>query len=296
MHHKKKTLMVVEISIKNIIIDILLILTLTSVYWFFSLFVRPTRTGFFCNDQTIRYPYTEASYSVLFLFTVGTSATLIILSVTEVFWPWTRRTEGNLRYNKYTFHGAYIPNCLVNFYYYFGWYLVGITSNMVFMEITKLVIGRKRPFFMDVCKPSVGYTSCESKFDYITSYDCLGEDEELIKVVEMSFFSGHASYSFFVATFLCIYLQIRFLKQNNLKLFTYLMQFVLVSYASVISYSRVTEHWHHWSDVLTGMIVGSSFAYIIIFKVAEISSNDLKEENNRFQKSVTQPIGNYKSS
>lgn len=67
-----------------------------------------------------------------------------------------------------------------------------------------------------------------------------------------------------------------------------------MSYASVISYSRITEHWHHWSDVLTGMIVGSTFAYIIINKVAEISKHDLKEENEKLQKINTQSINKIK--
>lgn len=63
------------------------------------------------------------------------------------------------------------------------WYLTGILVTLFITESGKIVIGRLRPHFLDVCKPNFTSFDC---FDsrgfpiYVNNYECFGDPKHVI--------------------------------------------------------------------------------------------------------------------
>ena len=120
-----------------------------------------------------------------------------------------------------------------------------------------------------MCYPNWSEIDCGTKENpnFISSYECLGNPdvsdqyqlEELKREARISFFSGHASISWSCATFVVLYLQLKLKHVKSNPLVIYLMkmiQYVSIALALGISYSRISDDWHHPSDVAVGSLVG----------------------------------------
>ena len=88
--------------------------------------------------------------------------------------------------------------------------------------------------------------------------------------------SGHASFSFYCATFLILYLQARLNKfpdstskmistlKQILKVLRPFLQFAIFSLAFWIALTRISDYFHHPLDVTMGSLVGIGFAIITV--------------------------------
>ena len=82
-----------------------------------------------------------------------------------------------------------------------------------------------------------------------------------------SFFSGHASLIWASAFFVYMYLRRRVLNQNPgqiISMLTKVFQLMCIGTAMWVSYTRITDRWHHPTDVLAGAFVGASVQYFNI--------------------------------
>ena len=144
----------------------------------------------------------------------------------------------------------------------------------------------------------------ENKFAiYVEDYKCTSDwsvEEE--REATKSFFSGHASFSFFCATFLIAFLQARLsgrtrlgqypsncntnrscqlvkvsrawrISFRGLRITRPFLQFGAFVLAFYISLTRIMDYKHHPTDVLAGAIVGVVFAIIFIRFVIKIFDN-----------------------
>lgn len=106
------------------------------------------------------------------------------------------------------------------------------------------------------------------------------------------FFSpGHASISLYTSLFLVWYLQCRIPKLQSL-FFIPFLQAILLVWNCLVSISRITDHRHHWHDVLAGALLGIAFAFYTCHilshnfcdesrKPAVLSVNGSSSNNNR---------------
>ncbi|KHJ86121.1 PAP2 family protein [Oesophagostomum dentatum] len=138
------------------------------------------------------------------------------------------------------------------------------------VDIAKYTIGRQRPHFMDVCRPNVGYLECKDPDQYITDFNCTGTNAYLINESQLSFYSGHAAFSFYGAWFTSLYLQARLFRPLFSRLLLPVIQFSLFLGAAYVSLTRVSNYKHHWSDVLVGFLVGSTIGIFVALFVAEV--------------------------
>ena len=75
-----------------------------------------------------------------------------------------------------------------------------------------------RPYFLAVCKPNITAKDCLNEFGtqkFVENYVCKEKDEHILKEAVKSFFSGHAAFSFYGATFIILYLQSRVVSLKN---------------------------------------------------------------------------------
>lgn len=210
----------------------------------------PYFQGYFKNDVTLNkpfvYPLTITFYKILFL----TSFLPAVLITISEFWL-TDNPQ---------------PHCALKLL--FGWQLATI-----FVTFVKHTVGRPRPHF---------YAANRIKFDaddnqfYQDDRKTISRSPELnlskSQLVQnsvkresrFSFFSGHAMCGMFAAIYLIVYIHEKVTIKN---LTISLIQFGLLLIGMFPGITQGRTYWHHWSDVITGHVVGAIAAYVTFYYV-----------------------------
>ncbi|XP_042250230.1 phospholipid phosphatase 1 isoform X2 [Thunnus albacares] len=217
---------------------------------------KPFQRGFFCNDDSIKYPYKEDTISYQLLGGVMIPVTLLTMIFGECLSVYLKRLKSKSSFGSY----------LACVYKAVGTFLFGAAMSQSLTDIAKYSIGRLRPHFLDVCKPDWKLINC-SAGAYIEDFTCTG-DARMVNEGRLSFYSGHSSFSMYCMMFLALYLQAR-LQTEWARLLRPTIQFFLIAAAVYTGLSRVSDYKHHWSDVLTGLLQGALMALLVVFFVSD---------------------------
>ncbi|PVU93997.1 hypothetical protein BB559_003108 [Furculomyces boomerangus] len=128
---------------------------------------------------------------------------------------------------------------LNEFYNSFTSFCLAHINTLLFTLLIKKVAGRPRPDFISRCKPDTNITPNSLKL-----YDksiCTQTNQEILAQGFKSFPSGHSSTTF-------------------------------------VSVSRSTDYWHHWQDILAGMLIGIISGYVGFQKF--FKSSDYNDKND----------------
>jgi phosphatidate phosphatase len=82
-----------------------------------------------------------------------------------------------------------------------------------------------------------------------------------MKEMRLSFPSGHSSFSMYSMLYFAIYLQKR-MDWDGSKLLKHTLQFLAIAAAVFVAMTRISDYKHHWSDVLSGLIIGTIVACV----------------------------------
>lgn len=229
--------------------------------------IRPYQRGFFCNDESIKYPFHSSTITSTVLYTVGFTLPISCMVFGECLSVFLNRIKSKSSF------GSYI-SCV---YKAVGTFLFGAAMSQSLTDIAKYSIGRLRPHFLDVCKPDWQHINC-STGAYIVNFTCSG-DPTKVGEARLSFYSGHSSFSMYCMLFLALYLQAR-LQAEWARLLRPTMQFFLIAATVYTGLSRVSDYKHHWSDVLTGLLQGALMAILVVFFVSDFFKprNDIRKE------------------
>ncbi|XP_023692458.1 phospholipid phosphatase 1 [Paramormyrops kingsleyae] len=219
------------------------------------------KRGFFCSDDSIRYPFKEDTISYQLLGGVMIPFTLIVLVCGECLL--VTQSHPNQQVNS---QSSLLCCYLRAIYKALGSFVFGLAMSQSLTDIAKYSIGRLRPHFLAVCQPALGPDDCISG-RYIENATCMG-DESLVNEARVSFYSGHSSFSMYCMVFLALYLQAR-LQKKWARLLRPMLQFFLISASVYVGLTRVSDYMHHWSDVLTGLLQGALVAVLIVFFVSD---------------------------
>ncbi|XP_022518784.2 phospholipid phosphatase 1 isoform X1 [Astyanax mexicanus] len=219
--------------------------------------IKPYRRGFFCNDESIGYPFHSSTVTSTTLYTVGFTLPICSMVVGECLSVHLNRLK-----SKSSFSNSYVA-CV---YKAVGTFVFGAAMSQSLTDIAKYSIGRLRPHFLDVCKPDWRLINC-SAGAYIENFTCTG-DKTMVNEGRLSFYSGHSSFSMYCMLFLALYLQAR-MQAEWARLLRPTIQFFLIAASVYTGLSRVSDYKHHWSDVLTGLIQGAVMAILVVFFVSD---------------------------
>ncbi|XP_012676611.1 phospholipid phosphatase 1 isoform X2 [Clupea harengus] len=222
---------------------------------------NPFKRGFFCNDDTIKFPLKEDTISYQLLGGVMIPLTVLTMIFGECFSVYLKRIK-----SKSSFSNSYVA-CV---YKAIGTFLFGAAMSQSLTDIAKYSIGRLRPHFLDVCKPDWKSINCTGNA-YIEDFTCLG-DKRMVNEGRLSFYSGHSSFSMYCMLFLALYIQAR-LQAEWARLLRPTIQFFLIAASVYTGLSRVSDYKHHWSDVLTGLLQGALMATLVVFVVSDFFKN-----------------------
>lgn len=223
----------------------------------------PTTRGFFCDDQSLMYPYHENTISSTVLHLLGLYLPLLSLVLLESF---LCRSKGASSWSHYW-----------PVYNVVRWFLYGYVFNDLLKSIGKCTIGRLRPHFFAACRPAFSNgTTCadlahkvvqEYHEVYICQSQLSGVSEEVLKDLRVSFPSGHSAMAFYGLVFVALHIRRRRWPLPG-SLLGPVIQLVCVVVAWFVALSRVMDYKHHWSDVAAGSLLGVAAAFLAVHAVA----------------------------
>ncbi len=228
--------------------------------------------GFYCEDQSLSYPYKGSTVPAAALYGVGVGFPLILIMLTEVvIFAYRRRQD-----TEYLPSGSFnrcccdvvIPPLLYQVLKYIAQFFFGLLIVMTTFDICKNVIGRLRPHFFSICQPNFGELNCTNGLQhmYIEEYECMGDNAHRIEEAHRSFPSGHATISVYCMLFLTLYIQSRW-KWGDTAFLRPLVQFIALMLALYTCLSRVSDYKHHWTDVFSGAVLGGAVAVLVYYSV-----------------------------
>ncbi|XP_060091963.1 phospholipid phosphatase 1 isoform X1 [Heteronotia binoei] len=248
--------------------------------------IKPYQRGFFCRDDSIKYPFHDSTVTSTVLYTVGFTLPICSIIIGEAL---------SVYYNRLHSNSFIRNNYIATIYKAIGTFIFGAAVSQSLTDIAKYSIGRLRPHFVAICNPDWRQINCSS--GYVENFHCLGDN---VKVNEgrLSFYSGHSSFSMYCMLFLALYLQAR-MKGDWARLLRPTVQFGLIAASIYVGLSRVSDYKHHWSDVLTGLIQGAVVAVLIVayvsdfFKVRGHTFKQKEEEDSHTTLHETPTNGNH---
>ncbi|XP_017123009.1 putative phosphatidate phosphatase [Drosophila elegans] len=248
---------------RRLLMELLVVVVLVIPICVYEFAVDPVRRGFFCDDESIGYPFRDNTITPVMLgLIVGLLPVLIFVVVEYVSHLRAGDTSATVNLLGWRMATWYAELGRQSWYFCFGLLLTFDAT-----EVGKYTIGRLRPHFLAVCQPQLTDGSlCSDPSNlhrYVENYECAGEGftADDVRQSRLSFPSGHSSLAFYAMVYVALYLQ-RKLTWRGSKLGRHFVQFALVMVAWYTALSRVVDHWHHWSDVLSGSLLGVAGALI----------------------------------
>jgi len=295
--------------------DAFLVITLAILVGILTVKVRPVRRGFFCDDDSIRYPYKDNTVTGTMLLIGVAILPHVFMFVIEILATCSRRSQKlkliqldlltkqeladkqdtvessspdkqqlTNQTARHTCMSALGHTATLCWLFWFGLIFTTFVT-----QVGKISIGRLRPYFYDVCKPT-NFTCTDG---YVTDYVCSSYNYRMIHQARQSFPSGHSSMSVFVALFLVLHIQRRLPVYPRIG---FLVKAFLQSLLAVLAFytclSRVTDNWHHSGDVVVGALIGAAIAvWVMIYHDKQSSYNKtLAEEESKSNQSVTEDV------
>ena len=194
--------------------------------------LEPHKRGFWTHDKSIQYPFRPLTVSLGSILSISFLAPFLVISLTE---KYINQKPPLLALKKYAF--TIVSNILVNIY-------------------VKFVVGRLRPHFLDVCRPSA---EVMARNQFVTNFTCHPDvHPRSVSQARQSFYSGHASFAMCAAIYLILYTRDKWSRCLRTS-FLQLVMFMIGLYPGL---TQVNNYWHHWDDVLFGFFAGTAFAVL----------------------------------
>jgi len=230
-----------------------------------------SKQGFFCNDPSISFKYKGDTISNSCLGIIITAYPLVYIWMVEI-----------LR------SGSVVNrSLLVSFAKCYGNYVTGVLGTLFLVEISKLVAAEHRPHFLDTCAPDKSMGCLNGT--WIEDYQCTNTEYKKRFIIDssLSFPSGHAAIAMYTGLFCAFYIQVRLHSRS----FGYLVKpfFILIAILAgpVVGLTRITDHRHHWWDVLFGLLYGTASAFYSCIVLC--NSFKVKGSGNNNDKTVKTP-------
>ncbi|OQR66815.1 putative phosphatidate phosphatase-like [Tropilaelaps mercedesae] len=232
--------------------------------------IDPTRLLVPCNDNSISLPLKPETVTTAHIIAYICLIPPLIILIIE-FLRWRLGEEEWLPIKKMTLLGLWVPKFVQCLYICIGNFLYGAALTMMTVELGKKIAGRLRPHFIDACRPTNFAQFCESSKAQQYTVDLICSNRRGEMNARESFPSAHAAASFYIAIYLLTYLQLRMSwKSAIVPIMRPTIQFAFIQVAFVIALTRVRDHYHFYSDIAAGAILGTFSALITMFYMSPL--------------------------
>lgn len=216
---------------------------------------QPNIQGFFCSDDSLRYPYFDSTIPTKVNVSVSYGIPTVLIIIVNL--------------SQTCLNKSSLSSVIRTIYQDITFFLFGVFTVQLLSGVCKLTAGRLRPHFMTVCQPGLVECGTWASPSYVTNYTCVGDsqlfpDEDVrnhrVREARLSFLSGHASLANYSMMYSIMFIQTRTRSSQAFRLVRGLLQAVLLLYAVVVSLSRVSDNKHHPTDVIAGAVLGAALA------------------------------------
>ncbi|XP_046331540.1 phospholipid phosphatase-related protein type 5-like [Haliotis rufescens] len=140
---------------------------------------------------------------------------------------------------------------------FIGVFLFGAFALMVFVDIIKVIVGRLRPDFLEVCQ--LNHTRCVT-----TGGDemCLNTDKFDLREARTSFPSLNASLTSYSAIFIAIYIH-GAMRAHTVRILRPFLSLIFIMLSLLCGLTEYVLCRSHWTDVATGFAMGLVLALYI---------------------------------
>ncbi|XP_052775363.1 phospholipid phosphatase 1-like isoform X1 [Mya arenaria] len=240
-----------------IVVDVTLFLIVGISVLFLFLRGTPFERGFLCDDPTLSLPFRPETVSTSVLIIAGSCVSILVVLLVELLNAADRKCRHPCKSTKR------LGLCIRGF----SIFLVGFELQQLVVEFVKTQLGLLRPNFFDVCRPQFNQSLCPG---YISEYTCTGSEHgpDEIRDSRLSFPSGHASFSMYIAIYFSFYIERR-LQVTYSWLVKLFFQFGLVFLSLICGLGRIQDNKHHPADVIVGFLVGLITAILLFLLVGD---------------------------
>ncbi|XP_075528792.1 putative phosphatidate phosphatase isoform X5 [Dermacentor variabilis] len=225
---------------------------------------KPFKRGFFCDDESLMYPFRDSTVTSPMLYSYGILIPIIVMTVLEGMRA-RLHVQETIATSKKLLYKWKVPSSLQVLYMLVGVFLMGAAISQLLTDIAKYTIGRLRPHFFDLCQPVNLKVLCAQPYTYVENFTCgSNATEHQLKEMRLSFMSGHSSFSAYTMMYTALYIHARMPWRNSVAMAARtVIQVALLSLAWYTALSRVSNYKHHWSDVLAGSAEGYLVAIVV---------------------------------
>ncbi|KAI8322108.1 PAP2-domain-containing protein, partial [Martensiomyces pterosporus] len=218
-----------------------------TLLWAYLGVTKPHYQRFSVNDKSISYPYippAEQTVTVPMLFAISIAVPAAIIAVVAFV----------LNRNMHDLHVGLLG------------LLLTVSLTLMFTNGLKNVVGRPRPNLLARCLPEMPKEPLSDPPQGLSTIAiCTQQDIAVLNEGFRSFPSGHTSLSFAGMTYLTYFLAGKlhiFDRQgHSVKSFVVFLPLLV---ASIVGATRVSDYWHHPTDVFFGAFLGivtATFSY-----------------------------------
>ncbi|XP_075528789.1 putative phosphatidate phosphatase isoform X2 [Dermacentor variabilis] len=232
---------------------------------------KPFKRGFFCDDESLMYPFRDSTVTSPMLYSYGILIPIIVMTVLEGMRA-RLHVQETIATSKKLLYKWKVPSSLQVLYMLVGVFLMGAAISQLLTDIAKYTIGRLRPHFFDLCQPVNLKVLCAQPYTYVENFTCgSNATEHQLKEMRLSFMSGHSSFSAYTMMYTALYIHARMPWRNSVAMAARtVIQVALLSLAWYTALSRVSNYKHHWSDVLAGSAEGYLVAIVVVWGIAPL--------------------------
>ncbi|XP_046440735.1 putative phosphatidate phosphatase isoform X2 [Daphnia pulex] len=271
--------------IRQVVIDFICLAIVWLPVLLLHLLGKAFQRGFYCDDASIRYPFKESTVTNVVLYCYSLGLPILSMIIIEIF-RWRNNSNNSKRLTRQNSASTInvssairIPSVIAELVHLVAIFLFGAACSQLATDFGKYTIGRLRPHFIAVCQPENFAQLCplDGPPTYITDYKCTGDDEKLLRESRLSFPSGHSSFSAYTMLFLAFYLQRR-MNWSGSKLLRPTIQICVLMLSWYTGLSRVSDYKHHWSDVLSGFLIGAIAASLTALYVSRLFQPSIRRD------------------
>uniref|UniRef100_A0AC35TVH8 AcidPPc domain-containing protein n=1 Tax=Rhabditophanes sp. KR3021 TaxID=114890 RepID=A0AC35TVH8_9BILA len=196
-----------------------------------------------CGDISIREKFHENTVSSLHLLAVTLGVPFLTIGLCCL--------ANN--FNKTHKYGYGIVLAQTTFHYINFLFIFFVMT--VLLEAVKCGVGRHRPHFIDVCKADLSV--CETDPNATIKNIVCDTTDKQARNIRTSFPSGHSAAAVFSLYYVFSFLEYQFKATSNTsKSIKSFVLIVLAAWTIFCCGTRVTDKWHHQTDVIAGIIFG----------------------------------------
>ncbi|XP_069337497.1 phospholipid phosphatase 2 isoform X2 [Eulemur rufifrons] len=133
-----------------VLLDVLCLLVASLPFTILTLVNAPYKRGFYCGDDSIRYPYRPDTITHGLMAVVTITVTVVLVSAGEAYLVYTDRLYSRSDFNNY----------VAALYKVLGTFLFGAAVSQSLTDLAKYMTGRLRPNFLAVCDPDWSRVNC----------------------------------------------------------------------------------------------------------------------------------------